>query len=178
MHHHTYLNRPPKGSQIRSHFIRNVNGFGALWRDEGSCGIHRAVEETLWPRNPLARRFPPGPWQISLGARLPAASSRCRCRARGQVGPAFDSATVQADLTTFAGGFLHMDVCKDPAELTPNERLRQIAAILAAGLLRLRRCLRSGAFSAGEADSIPNYQESRPEGLELSRKTRLSVPVG
>ena len=86
---------------------------------------------------------------------------------------------VQADLTTFAGGFLPMDAWNDPAELTPNERLRQIAAMLAAGLLRLRRCLDSGAFSAGEADSIPNYQqESRPEGLDLSRKTRLSVPVG
>ena len=43
------------------------------------------------------------------------------------------------------------------ADLTPSERLREIAAILAAGLLRLRTCAKSSPESA-----IPG-QETAPE---------------
>ncbi len=45
----------------------------------------------------------------------------------------------------------------DPVEMTPSQRRRQIAAILARGVLRLRQCARtspgSGGFRTGEEPS-------------------------
>jgi hypothetical protein len=56
------------------------------------------------------------------------------------------------------------------AELTPDQRLKQIAAILAKGIIRCKRHLRAVA-SAPEQVST----ESSPRGLEVPGKTRLSV---
>ena len=59
------------------------------------------------------------------------------------------------------------------APLSPTERRRQVASILARGVVRWRRQVKSAAIS--------DAQESAPTGenrLELSRETRLSVSDG
>ena len=59
------------------------------------------------------------------------------------------------------------------APLEPAERRKQVASILARGVIRWRRQAKSTA--------IIDAQESAPPGenrLELSRKTRLSVSDG
>ncbi len=59
------------------------------------------------------------------------------------------------------------------APLEPAERRKQVASILARGVIRWRRQAKSTA--------IIDAQESAPTGenrLELSRKTRLSVSDG
>lgn len=57
--------------------------------------------------------------------------------------------------------------------LSPDERLGEIAAILAAGLLRLDQ------RAALPAEESPENPPKRPaEGLEVPAKTRLSVRVG
>jgi hypothetical protein len=59
------------------------------------------------------------------------------------------------------------------APLSPAERRRQVASILARGVMRWRRQAKSTA--------IIDAQESAPTGrnpLELSRETRLSVSDG
>jgi len=61
----------------------------------------------------------------------------------------------------------------DSTRLSPDERLREAAAILATGVLRLRQ---RAAVPAENNPKIP--AERPPEGLELSGKTRLSVRVG
>lgn len=66
-----------------------------------------------------------------------------------------------------------MSNCTDPARLSSDERLREVAAILAAGVLRLRQ---SSALSAENSDK--NLEDSTPDGLEVPTETRLSVRVG
>jgi len=62
------------------------------------------------------------------------------------------------------------DCFDDPARLTPDERRREIASILAAGILRLRR--------RTPRPEVPELApESRPEGLDVLAETRLSVRV-
>ena len=59
------------------------------------------------------------------------------------------------------------------APLDPAERRRQVASILARGVVRWRRQMK--------ATTISDAQESAPAGekrLELSRETRLSVSDG
>jgi len=56
---------------------------------------------------------------------------------------------------------------------TPDERLREIAAVLARGILRLRE---AGGFLA--ICDPENSSNSGPDRLELSGKTRLSVTSG
>ena len=53
----------------------------------------------------------------------------------------------------------------DPAQMTPAERRREIAAILARGVLRLRQC---GETSAGSAESrtVEKASESRRDCLD------------
>jgi len=55
----------------------------------------------------------------------------------------------------------------DPAALTPADRLRQIAAILARGVMRIRRL-----------PPAETAQESGDPGLELPTETVLSVTRG
>jgi hypothetical protein len=61
--------------------------------------------------------------------------------------------------------------------LTPDSRLREVAAILAAGLLRLsaRAAL---AADLGEHSALGNPPESGPTCLEVPHETVLSVPAG
>ena len=60
----------------------------------------------------------------------------------------------------------------DPAIMTPEDRLAEVAAILAEGVLRLRR--RSGISPTSTPPEISgNPHESGQIGLELSAKSRL-----
>ena len=62
----------------------------------------------------------------------------------------------------------------DPASMTPDERLSEVASIFAAGILRLH------ARAALSCDNPPpeKSQNSAPPGLELSDETVLSVNRG
>jgi hypothetical protein len=59
------------------------------------------------------------------------------------------------------------------ARLSPDERLREVAAILATGILRLRQ---QAALLTGNRSETP--ESSSPDGLAVPRETRLSVRVG
>lgn len=61
----------------------------------------------------------------------------------------------------------------DPASLTPDERLRELASILADGVLRLHA--RAALASDHSNDNLPN---SSPERLEVLAETGLSVQLG
>ena len=60
-----------------------------------------------------------------------------------------------------------------PADLTPEQRLHEIAAILARGVLRLqkRRIL-------SPAEPLSEISKSPATGLELPRESRLSGSTG
>jgi hypothetical protein len=61
--------------------------------------------------------------------------------------------------------------------LSPDERLREVAAILAAGVARLRlRAALPGSGGDGPGSEKP--PESAPNCLEVSAETRLSVHSG
>jgi hypothetical protein len=65
----------------------------------------------------------------------------------------------------------------DPARMTAGERLREVAAILAAGVLRLR----SRAALPADSDEHcgpKNPLESGQDCLEVSAETVLSVHTG
>jgi len=55
-------------------------------------------------------------------------------------------------------------------DLTPDQRFKQVAAILAKGVIRHQRSLRRG-----ESRSVNNPPETSTAGLEVPEKTRLSV---
>lgn len=58
-----------------------------------------------------------------------------------------------------------------PAHLTPEERRRQVAAILAKGVLRLCSSAQLGQDSAESADTSDISSESCPKALELFAPT-------
>ena len=66
---------------------------------------------------------------------------------------------------------------EDPDLLTPDQRLAEVASILAAGLLRLhtRAALSDNATDSSNAEKPA---ESGSPGLEVSDKTVLSVHNG
>lgn len=65
----------------------------------------------------------------------------------------------------------------DPAAMTADERLREIASILAAGLLRLRD--RSALLADPTEHPGPeNPPESGQDRVEVPAETVLSVPTG
>ncbi|MBU4273312.1 MAG: hypothetical protein KKA28_15750 [Planctomycetes bacterium] len=66
-----------------------------------------------------------------------------------------------------------MPNCADTTHPSPEERLREVAAILATGVLRLRQ---RAALPPDKNLEISGKMP--PEGLELSGETRLSVRVG
>ena len=66
----------------------------------------------------------------------------------------------------------------DPALLTPDDRRRQIATILAAGLLRLHARAMISARSTGVSDSPQVVPKSGHTDLEVSSKMRLNVHTG
>jgi hypothetical protein len=57
-----------------------------------------------------------------------------------------------------------------PPVLTPDERFKQVAVILAQGVLRFQR---RSSSSASRPEIAPKFS---PTGLEVSGKPRLSVP--
>jgi len=59
----------------------------------------------------------------------------------------------------------------DPSILTPDERLSEVAGILAAGVLRLR----AGAALPADDSGQKNPPESGPTCLEVPNETMLSV---
>lgn len=61
----------------------------------------------------------------------------------------------------------------DPIPLTPDNRFREVAAILARGLLRLQLPPPTPPILAPQ-----NLPESPPGGLEVVAESRLSGPVG
>ena len=60
----------------------------------------------------------------------------------------------------------------DPAELTAEERLAEIVAILARGLIRLHAC------ECYENAATENLPESHADSLDVSPDTVLSVTNG
>lgn len=60
-----------------------------------------------------------------------------------------------------------------PESMTPDARRREIASILALGILRYRRIAKL-SLSATPAESRPQAEN----GLELSRESRLHVADG
>jgi len=66
-----------------------------------------------------------------------------------------------------------MPNCADAAPLTSDERLREVASILAAGVLRLRQ---RAALPTDDAKKKP--VELPAAGLEVSGETVLSVHTG
>lgn len=69
-----------------------------------------------------------------------------------------------------------MPTSDDPSELTPDERRRELVAILAAGVLRLRQ----HRLQAGEPPALPpkTSPEFSAERLEVGAETVLSVHTG
>lgn len=67
-----------------------------------------------------------------------------------------------------------MRSCEDPAFLTAEQRLSELAAILAAGMLRLRT--RAAMPHAESRAEIP--ADSGPTCLDVPTKTVLSVLAG
>lgn len=63
--------------------------------------------------------------------------------------------------------------CDTTSELTAEDRLAEIAAILAAGILRLHK-----RFALPTENGQIIAPESSPEGLAVPDGTRLSVCVG
>lgn len=66
-----------------------------------------------------------------------------------------------------------MPSVKAPESMTPDERRREVASILALGVLRFRRMARLG-LPATPAGSRPQAEN----GLEQSRESRLHVADG
>ena len=60
-----------------------------------------------------------------------------------------------------------------PGEMSPDERLREIAGILACGILRLRK-----AHETSATGQPKNLSDSDAERLEVSGETVLSVHNG
>ena len=65
--------------------------------------------------------------------------------------------------------------CDDPTELSPEDRRRELAGILAQGVLRLRKCRRQTGEAAAPPTAAPESSAGR---LEVSGETVLSVHTG
>ena len=61
-------------------------------------------------------------------------------------------------------------VLDDPAQMTPAERRREIAAILAQGVLRLREC-REASAGSGKSRTAEEASESRRDCLDEGAKS-------
>ncbi len=63
-----------------------------------------------------------------------------------------------------------------PGELPAQERLCQIARLLAAGVLRLHKC--GTSLAEVSRPGVKPTSESGDKGLEFSHQVRLSDPAG
>ena len=66
-----------------------------------------------------------------------------------------------------------MPKCADTTSLSPGERVREVAAILATGILRLRP---RAALPSGKELEIP--EKCSGDSLAIPPETRLSVRAG
>ena len=66
---------------------------------------------------------------------------------------------------------------EDPAEMTPDQRRREVAAILARGVLRLRQCAKTSPVS-GESRPPEKASKSFRDCLDEGAKTSPHVPAG
>jgi len=69
---------------------------------------------------------------------------------------------------------LSIDLSRDPAHMTPEQRRHELAAILARGVLRLRRNAENGPGSRPDRTS-ENTSESAGEALDEGARTSLHV---
>lgn len=65
-----------------------------------------------------------------------------------------------------------------PAAMSPEQRLGEVAAVLAAGVLRLRRDISPEAAESVPEPTFPILSESAAQGLEVPAKTVLTVRHG
>ena len=66
---------------------------------------------------------------------------------------------------------------EDPAKMTPDQRRREVAAILARGVLRLRQCAKTSPVS-GESRTPEKASKSFRDCLDEGTKTSPHVPAG
>ena len=66
---------------------------------------------------------------------------------------------------------------EDPAEMAPDQRRREIAALLARGILRLRQCRENPPISA-PSRTVEKASESRQDCLDEGAKSSPHVPAG
>ena len=69
---------------------------------------------------------------------------------------------------------LNIDLTRDPAYMTPEQRRHELAAILARGVLRLRQDAENGPGSGPDRTS-ENTSESGGEALDEGARTSLHV---
>jgi len=69
------------------------------------------------------------------------------------------------------------DMLDDPTVMTPSQRRREIAAILARGVLRLRQC-RENTPDSQPSRTVEKASESRQDCLDEEAKTSPHVPAG
>jgi hypothetical protein len=69
------------------------------------------------------------------------------------------------------------DMLDDPAATTPSKRRREIAAILARGVLRLRQC-RENTHDSRPCRTARNALEFGQDCLDEGAKTSPHVPAG
>ena len=70
--------------------------------------------------------------------------------------------------------FLSIDPTRDPADMTPEQRRHELAAILARGVLRLRQNTENAPSSRPDRTS-GNTSESGGEALDEGARTSLHV---
>ena len=66
---------------------------------------------------------------------------------------------------------------EDPAEMTPDQRRREVAAILARGVLRLRRCVQAASDSR-ESCASKKVLEFGQDCLDEFATSSPHVPAG
>ena len=69
------------------------------------------------------------------------------------------------------------DMLDDPATMTPPQRRREIATILARGVLRLRQC-RENTHDSQPSRTAEKASESGQDCLDEGPKTSPHVPAG
>jgi len=70
-----------------------------------------------------------------------------------------------------------MEECfAEPATMTPHQRLQEIAAILARGVLRLRQAAQASAGSR-PSRTVENLSNQRQHRLDAGRTTSPHVPA-
>jgi hypothetical protein len=67
---------------------------------------------------------------------------------------------------------------EDPSTQTPNERLTELAYILATGILRLHTRVALPPNGPNPAQTTENRPDSAPPSLDLSAQTGLTVHTG